>query len=161
MSTDKKHTTNHHFKTLLASPPRLARGKMTSTSTSNPTMAGYETPIRISRPAAPITEYRDPTWRTGLDATRSDDQKRADTLNHVVEKLLRLRDTTSPDNFSGLRLFIIQQGYDDIMDLMMLPTEDVKNAVVYKPKKQSPFDPDEYYDESFRKKSVTSTAGIP
>ena len=117
-------------------------------STTNPVMAGYETPIRIARPVPPISTYVDPTWRTGLDATRTDDEKRAATLNHVIENVLRLRQTTSPYAFSGLRLFIIQNGIDDIRDLMMLSNDDLKNAVIYRPKEVSggtAFDPDDYY----------------
>ena len=59
-------------------------------STPNPAMAGYETPIRIPRPTAPISTYNDPTWRTGLDATRTTDAKRAATLNHVIDSVLKL-----------------------------------------------------------------------
>ena len=61
-------------------------------------------------------------------------QKRAATLNHVIENVLKLRQTTSPYAFSGLRLFIIQNGYDDIRDLMMLSIDDLKKAVIYRPK---------------------------
>jgi len=112
-------------------------------------MAGYETPIRIPRPTAPISTYKDPTWRTGLDVTRSADRKRRDTLNHVVENVLKLRQTTSPYAFSGLRLFIIQESFDDIKDLMMLSIDDLKKAVVYRPKDVTGtdvFDPDDYYE---------------
>lgn len=118
------------------------------TTTTSPAMLGYETPTRIPRPAAPISTYHDPTWITGLDATRSADRKRADTLNHVVENVLKLRQTTSPYAFSGLRLFIMQQSIEDIRDLMMFSMDDLKNAVVYRPKDVTGgavFDPEDFY----------------
>ena len=119
-----------------------------ATTTTSPAMPGYETPIRIPRPTAPISTYRDPTWRTGLDATRSADQKRADTINHVVENILRLRQTTSAFAFSGLRLFIMQQGIEDVRDLMVLSMDDLKKAIIYRPKEVTGgaiFDPEDFY----------------
>ena len=74
-------------------------------------MAGYDTPVRIPRPTIPISTYKDPTWRTGLDATRTADQKRAATLNDVIESVLKLRQTTSAYAFSGLRLFTLEMGW--------------------------------------------------